>query len=450
MRRLAALLAIVAVVAAACERGAEEARPTAAPSLVPPREVVEEAPAGDPPEVPPQRLVAGEAADVMAGLCVPPDLSAGGSRPEPGAVDARIVEVEDQVAATRGLEWLRPVIAEPISDDEMDRRIDAAFADQFPADLYDRRTLAWRTIGVIGPNDDLHDALLAFGRGQVVGYYDPQDGELVYRADGGGELSFTEKAVLAHELVHALDDQHFDLRRVDGLLAGCRDEEIAAALGVVEGSAQHFSTLVLLENPAPLDLGILEALGQGALTDVPPFVAQLQLLSYTEGQGFVGAIADRGLDAVNEALSELPPTTEHILHPERWPDDEPTSVEPVDVSDGLLGSSEGWTDLDVMQIGELWLRELLELRLDGEVAGDAAAGWDGGAYRAWRRGSDDAVIVTMRTAWDSPRDAEAFADAMTRWIAAGETQGEVSGAPGSTVDVTFVSGDVSVAGVTEG
>jgi hypothetical protein len=450
MRWPAALIAICALVAVACDPAVvEEATPTTTPSLVPPRETIEDPPGHGFPDPPPQRLVAGEAGRVMEQLCVPPDLDLGGDPPEPEPSDARIAEVEDQVAEIRGLGWLRPVVAEPIDDDEMDRRIDEAFTAQFPADLYDRRTLAWRAIGAIGPDDDLHDALLAFGRGQVVGYYDPQDGELVYLASEGGELGLSEKAVLAHELVHALDDQHFDLRRVDALVVGCRDEELAAALGVVEGSAQHFSTRVLLTYPAPLDAGLLDALGQGVSDEVPPLVAQLQLLSYTEGQAFVSAIADDGVAAVDAALEELPPTTEQILHPERWPDDEPTPVEPLDPG---FTAADGWSDLDVMQIGELWLRELLRLRIDDEVAEDAAAGWDGGAYRAWLRASDDAVVVTMRTAWDREEDAQAFAAAMERWLDEGDTDGELfTPQSGTIVDLWFVSGDVSIpfAGVSE-
>jgi hypothetical protein len=448
MRRLAALLAVAAVVASACDRGAGEPSPTAVtPSFVPPRETVEEAPGGSFPQAARQRLVTGDAARVMRELCVPPDLDAGGGPPEPEPTDSRIAEVEDQVAEVRGLRWLRPVVAEPVDDAEMDRRIDEAFAAQFPADLYDRRTLAWRTIGAIAPDDDLHEALLAFGRGQVVGYYDPQNGELVYLANAGGELGLVAKAVLAHELVHALDDQHFDLRRVDALVAGCRDEELAAALGVVEGSAQHFSTQVLLRYPAPLDEGILDALaGGGAPDEVPPLVAQLQLSSYTDGQAFVSAIADGGTEPVDAALETLPPTTEQILHPERWPEDGPTPVEPPALA---FDDARRWRDLDVMQIGELWLRELLELRIDEAIAERAAAGWDGGAYRAWIRTSDDAVVVTMRTAWDSAGDAEDFADAMRAWVEDGEIDAQVVPS-GATADVTFVTGGVAFAGVSEG
>ena len=42
-----------------------------------------------------------------------------------------------------------------------------------------------------------------------------------------------------------------------------------------------------------------------------------------------------------------------------------------------------------MTVGEAWLQTMLRLRLDTTTADDAAAGWDGGTYRAW---TDGAVV----------------------------------------------------------
>ena len=75
---------------------------------------------------------------------------------------------------------------------------------------------------------------------------------------------------------------------------------------------------------------------------------------------------------------------------------------------GALGA--GWGDLDAMSIGEEWLRAMLALRLDGGMADGAAAGWDGGVYRAFTDGTD--VVVALRTDWDSKEDAAAFASAL--------------------------------------
>ena len=78
----------------------------------------------------------------------------------------------------------------------------------------------------------------------------------------------------------------------------------------------------------------------------------------------------------------------------------------------------GWEDLDAMAIGEAWLQTALGLRLDGSEASAAAAGWDGGTYRAWSDGTDTAVELS--TVWDTSRDAEEFAASMSEWIDQGD------------------------------
>jgi hypothetical protein len=115
------------------------------------------------------------------------------------------------------------------------------------------------------------------------------------------------------------------------------------------------------------------------------------------------------------------------MHPERYPNDVPQPVDVPDLS-GALGP--GWHDLDVMTVGEAWLQTMLRLRLDHATADVAAAGWDGGTYRAWTNG--DAVAVVLTTVWDTGADARAFAQAAQDWIDGGDSPGfVVQGADGS-------------------
>ena len=79
-----------------------------------------------------------------------------------------------------------------------------------------------------------------------------------------------------------------------------------------------------------------------------------------------------------------------------------------------------------MQVGEAWLAAMLGLRLDTATAEAAAAGWDGGLYRAFTDGDDAAVVLA--TAWDSAADADAFAQALREWLDA-EGQWGIVGRP---------------------
>jgi hypothetical protein len=403
--RAATAIAIVAFAASACTAGAGAGTSdVAAPSATHASGGLR-LPAVEPGGAPTLRRA-------VAKLCEPTSVPSG--TPASGELPPELATIAHEVEQARGHDFVTPPSAEAISPAEMDRRLEESFRAYYQKDLYDRRTFAWRTIGVIPPDADLHLAYRAFLTGGVVGFYDPETGELVY--EGSGDLGFAERLTLAHELTHALDDQVFDLKRLDAMTSACLDERSAAALGLVEGSAQYFSAAAIAENP-DIDLGdLLDAIAAAREAGsppegVPPFLYAISTWPYTAGMAFVGTLAgEGGTAAVDRAFEHLPDSTEQVTHPDLYPGDRPAAIDISDVT-GELGSA--WGDLDAMTIGEEWLRAMLELRLDGGTADAAAAGWNGGGYRAFTDGTD--VVVVLRTAWDTAEDAAAFADALGAW-----------------------------------
>jgi len=368
------------------------------------------------------------ALQAMRRLCIPADIAADPVKKVP--TPPAIAEVEHQVETVRGLTYDRPVNIEPITAREMDRRLGNYFDAYYPKRFYARRSDAWATIGAIPRNIGILEALNSYQQGQVLGYYNSQNEELVYTGDA--TLDRIEHFVLAHELTHAIDDQRFDLDRLDDMVVHCDDEIFQAALGVVEGSANHFATQVLLRYPAAAPGS---APSGGSAGEVPPLITEIQAYPYTAGQRFVDALADQGgVEAINVALRKFPTTTEQILHPSKFPGD---VAKPVDVPDFSPTFGPGWRDHDVMVVGEVWLKALLNLRLDEATATSAAAGWGGGIYRAWSDGKDVAVI--MSTVWDTPADAKEFSDALSQWQSRGSGPGLVLKANGAKVDAGFAS-----------
>ncbi len=426
MRRsaLLPLFVAIALVAVACDRGADgDTIPTSPPTAVP---TVRESPS-PPPEG------AGSAAAAMAALCDygPPP----GSEPPPaeGPTPEAVAEVEKDVEALRGLSFTEPVVADPVTQSELVKGLQRSFDYSYPEELLSRRSRAWATIGVIPQGASIRDELERFASGQVIGYYDTLTGELVFI--GTEDPSPTERVTLAHELTHAIDDQNFGLERVDGLMTSCHDEASAAAVALIEGNATYFMTAYALRYLTPQEQ---LTLGQGSGSEpagIDPFIERQQVWPYVAGQAFVTALAtDGGIAEIDDAFRDLPVSTEQILHPERYPNDVPT---PVDVPDLGPALGTGWVDLDVQEVGEEWLLLALELRLDDASAEDAAAGWDGGLSRAWTDGTN--VAVELSTVWDTAADATAFAGAMGEWIAAGQGVAEVLPVEGSAVRVLFAS-----------
>jgi hypothetical protein len=370
----------------------------------------------------------GSAAAAMKRLCEAPKVGNGSAVTPEGPTPPAIATVEQQVQTVRGLTYTSPVSVTPLTQAQIDQRLSKSFDKSYPTDFYARRSQAWGTIGVIPTGSSIRDALLAFQTGQVTGFYNSTTKRLVYIGDT--QLGLNEHFTLAHELTHAIDDQHFGLSRLDGIAARCDDETFMAALGAVEGDAQFWATQVVTRFPSEPGGGSETG---GSLTGVPPFIVQLELWPYTVGMAFIQQLDDAGgTSRVNQAMRSFPVSTEQVIHPDRWPNDVP---QPVDVPDLSSQLGSGWSDLDVMTVGEAWLQIMLALRLDADTASSAATGWDGGLYRAWSNGSQAAVV--LRTVWDTTQDAQEFADAMTRWIGTGTAF--VVDPVGTRVDVGFAT-----------
>jgi hypothetical protein len=380
----------------------------------------------------------GSALAALERLCtiVPPDLEGGSEVPAEGPTPPAIAKVMGELEQIRGFDFSANVVAEPVTQQDIAEGYREYIETYYPEEFYARRSLAWQAIGVIPQGTNIREELLEYGSTQVIGYYDTVTGELVFL--GQEDPTPLERVTLAHELTHAIDDQRFGLEKVDVLGAECREEELQATLGLVEGNATFFmlrwaQTVLTVEEQ--IELSAEAAAQQPPPSDIPPFIDAMQQWPYTAGLRFITALeVDGGLEAVDAAFLDMPVSSEQILHPERYPNDVPT---PVDVPDLASELGAGWEDLDVQPVGEIWLDVALGLRLDGLDASEASAGWDGGIYRAWSDG--DRVAIALATMWDSERDAEEFAAGMQRWITAGETPAEVLTPEGTSVRVLFAT-----------
>jgi hypothetical protein len=374
----------------------------------------------------------------MAKLCPKPSSAPSSEVPPEGPTPPAVSRVERQVEHLRELHFTERVVVDPMSHADLVKGLAESFDTSFPGAFYRRRSLAWQTIGAIPKGVSIRGSLEDFMSTQVIGYYDTQTHELAFL--GSKRPTAIERDTLAHELTHAIDDQHFGLRRLDKLSGACRDDVMDAALAVVEGDAtyvqlryaQEYLTteeqLQLINQPVPSTEGI------------PPFILKLQEWPYMAGFTFVLSLVEKGGQrAVDDALAHPPVSTEQIIHPELYPADVPQRVDIPDLA-AKLGS--GWSDLDVAEVGEEWLSLLLGLQIDETSASSAAAGWDGGIYRAWSDG--DHVAVVMATVWDTPADAAEFARVTQQWIDAGTGTGAVLPVQGSRVRVLFASDPATI------
>jgi hypothetical protein len=354
----------------------------------------------------------------MRRLCVRPAVPEPGPIPTQSAEDQPkfVLDTEQSVQEFRELTYLSPVPVEPVTVAELRAQLDRSFDVEYPQDLMTRRSRSWAAIGVIPPDTDLREAFHAYVSTDSGAAYDIHTNVLSLVEDE--HLGPIAHFGLVHELAEALDDQRFELSRADPLLEECRDEAWAGAQGVIQGSASYFATQTALRTFPP---GEQPAISADALyvqpEGVPPFVHALRVWPAVSGQQFAAILSDvQEIEAINEPLSDFPPSTEQLLHIDKLLQEDPV---PVDVPDLGPALGPGWEDLDVMDVGEEWLNAMLALRLKDSAAASAAAGWGGGRYRAWTDGSH--VAVLLETSWDTADDAEEFLTAVRDWIGDGDT-----------------------------
>jgi hypothetical protein len=323
--------------------------------------------------------------------------------------------IEDQVVAIRGLQPKAAVSPTVLDDAGIKKLINDSFHKDNPADLMTANERIMKALGLLPADASLTDLYISLLGSQVAGLYSPDDKKLYVVSKSGG-LGATEKVTFSHEFTHALQDQNFDIGKLQLDQIGQGDRAFAR-LSLVEGDATLTMSQWEIQHLTQAELGeILAASSDDAslkiLLAMPPILRESLLFPYTLGLGFVqGMQSAGGWDAVNAAFGQPPDSTEQIIHPDKYfAHEKPIPVElPKTLASGL-GS--GWKIGLEDSFGEfqmqVWLKQ--NTTVPAATAVDAAAGW-GGDRVAVVDGPNGSWGVVLRTAWDSDRDAAEFESA---------------------------------------
>ena len=336
-------------------------------------------------------------------------------------------DITDEVALVRGLDQLDAIELMQMSRAELgDYMIETLAEDYPPEDAYaDQRELV--AVGLMDPDVDLYQLWLDLYTEQVAGFYNTETKEMVVvRSDdaGDGELTAMDQVTWAHEIVHALQDQHFNLSEGDFNREDVSDDRSLAISALIEGDASFTELEYLLQNQQLLQ-SLLDEVDQmdldfAVLDSAPPIISATMGFPYDNGLSFVEAIhAEGGFDAVNAAFSDPPVSTEQILHPEKYLAGEmPVAIELPDFTTELDGE---WSTFDVNTFGEYQIRVILEeSSMSDQQALVASEGWGGDTYLVAGTDSEDAIL--WKSVWDTEEDASEFVRALAlreaeRWDA---------------------------------
>ncbi len=298
---------------------------------------------------------------------------------------------------------------------------ESTFVDRLLADVDGENedsavaTEVWRSLGFISPEEDLWEISLTMLEVSTVGVYFADTDELYVLgsptiSEDGFDL-YTQSTIV-HELVHAHDDQWFNLDRPG--YEEATDEVASGFSAVVEGNAIRVEeawvaqlTLEQERELTELEGSVLDADDLDVLRSLPPLLLQLQLAPYLNGPVFVEYLVENGgQEALNEAIVSPPRYSEEFLHPEQYGDHTVIEVPTPPVPD----------DPAVGEVFEEWLVGELAFQLWlGPSAGD---GWGGDSAITWRQ--EGGACTRVDAVGDNDDETEELVDAAQRWAATAE------------------------------
>lgn len=312
-----------------------------------------------------------------------------------------------------------------------------------PAEMHAAEVLL-RVFGLAPKEFAYRSFLIKLLSEQVAGYYDPK-AQQFYLADWI-EME-GQKPVMAHELTHALQDQHFNLKRFEKWPKGDSDAELAAH-ALIEGDATLAMTLYMTKNPL-VAIAFIRSLGaQEAASEqfkqAPRALQESLLFPYEEGSAWATQLYKRGgWEMVSQAFSKLPQSTEQILHVEKYFSYEAPQKLTLPDFKSVLGPA--WTRIEYDVNGEwgyfLILEEFLK---DAAGSKQASAGWGGDRFALYETGKADKFFLAQLTAWDTPQDAREFFDAYAKRIAKRYPDAKESTATGARIEWQTSSGGVGM------
>lgn len=315
-----------------------------------------------------------------------------------------------RVSAVRGLAFKTPVKASWVTrshlmalQDSLSMGLDTSTdtTPQNSADAFAAMGFADSASYVKGLND--------FDSSGVAAFY--MDGTnhlwVVTDQDANSDL----QATIAHELVHALQDQNYNLAISDTV----EYDEYSAYEFIVEGDAEYQADLWRLGDTS---LACVTSESANLFNDLPSlthlvdtFYSQYPLavsipgyIPYTWGPAFVHALRKSGGWAeVNTFLAKHPTNSTEGLHPLLgmarqgfldWDKNAP------------FVAMSGWKDVGTSRFGELYLATQLYTWGASVRAPQPAQGWFGDRFWIWKQ--DSGYAVAGRTAWTDSASAQVF------------------------------------------
>lgn len=289
-----------------------------------------------------------------------------------------------------------------VSRQQVEKYISGKFEDDADRIRFERSELVLKKFGLLPRTFDLHAFLIKLLTEQVAGYYDEKTKTMNLLDWVAPDM---QKAVMAHELTHALQDQSYDLEKMTkheeeiekrgltdlkALLKN--DEQSTCRSAVLEGQGMIVLVDYMLspagksvaDSPGIVDMMIssMEKDKSSPVYESAPLILQEELIfPYRQGMNFIKELVLKGGKkmAFTSVLNRMPETTREVIEPQEYLAGR--RIEPLFLPDfGFLKNDyEGY---DAGAVGELDVNILLKVYAEDAIAKRLSTQWRGGSYYA--------------------------------------------------------------------
>jgi hypothetical protein len=266
--------------------------------------------------------------------------------------------------------------------------------------------------GLLPKGFDLESFMIDLLTEQIAGLYDPKAHEF-YVADW--IPIDDQRMVMAHELTHALEDQHFQIEAWVKAARPNDDGELARE-SVLEGSAMVAMVEYLLQGSGRSlqdlpDIDPSMLIGDMAdtplLKKAPPFLKDALIFPYLDGLTFSAAVLKpSGWEALAGIFTRPPVSTQQIMHPGLYTSGKVPAPVSLPSMEKSLGAD--WVKLEENVMGEFGWKEVLKQFLGESRAKPLSAAWNGDRYAVYEQKQTKRLLLITRERLATQDQAQRF------------------------------------------
>src|SRR4051812_24084522 len=337
----------------------------------------------------------------------------------PDAGKSAFSEIDDslaRLAKITGLKQVRKVQFDTIDKPRLKVFLEEQIKQEVKPSEIRAEELALKKLGLVPQSFDLAKNTVDLMTEQAAAFYDYRKKKLFLMdaANGGGD----QDTVLAHELAHALADQHFNLDKY--LHRGKTDDSSLARMAVMEGQATWLMYEVQAQKTGQsltTSPSIVESMSQSSdggnsqfpvLSKAPLYMRESLLFPYMQGLKFQQAVVLKmGKAGFAEVFRNPPANSQEILHPEIYLNHTPVKKPAMPT----IAVRSAYRVLTGGSIGEFDHSVLIEQYTDKKEAGALSPHWRGGAFELLEEKKKKHTILLYASEWEDAASARQMFDA---------------------------------------